>query len=127
MNELVSEDQLLLFPLAKQRVSVFDTAIWFANSLKFELSGRLKGLNTLSGQLNSAASRLSQRFHLIEQPIDGNCSFGPYPVSAICFMASNRSRRALAMGVIREASRRPRYCSSSRVLKQKKSGVHCAL
>src|SRR5438105_4382985 len=45
-----------------------------------------------------------QRFHLIEQPIDGNCSFGPCPVSAICFMASNRSRRALAMGVIREAS-----------------------
>src|SRR6516225_5450499 len=30
--------------------------------------------------------------------MDGRCSFGPYPVSAICFIASNKSRRASAMG-----------------------------
>jgi YidC/Oxa1 family membrane protein insertase len=42
----------------------------------------------------------------------------------ICFMASYRSRRTFAMGVIREASSRPRYCSSSCALKPKKSGVH---
>jgi hypothetical protein len=72
----------------------------------------------------NAPEEPSQCFHLIEQPIDGNCSFGPRPVSAICFMASYRSRRAFAMGVIREASSRPRYCSSSCALKPKKSGVH---
>ena len=65
-------------------------------------------------------------FHLIEQPIEGICSVGPWPVSATCFMASNRSRRAPGIGVVRDASSRPRYCNSSCPLKPKKSGVHWA-
>ena len=40
----------------------------------------------------------------MEQPIDGSCSFGPWPVSAIIFIASKSSRRVFAMGIIREAS-----------------------
>ena len=64
------------------------------------------------------------RLHLIEHPMDGSCSFGPWPVSVTCFIASNKSRRAFATGVMREASSRPRYCSSSLALKPKKSGVH---
>jgi hypothetical protein len=53
-----------------------------------------------------------QSFHFIEQPAEGCCSAGPCPVSAISFIASYRSRRALATGVVREASSRPRYCNS---------------
>jgi hypothetical protein len=37
---------------------------------------------------------------------------GPWPVSATCFIASKRSRRAFATGVMREALSLPRYCSS---------------
>lgn len=33
-------------------------------------------------------TRHQAAFHLIEQPIDGTCSFGPSPVSATCFIAS---------------------------------------
>jgi hypothetical protein len=69
-------------------------------------------------------SRVGQVFHLIEQPIDGICSGGPRPVSATCFIASKRSRRAFGIGVVREASSLPRYCNSSCALKPKKSGVH---
>ena len=68
-------------------------------------------------------SRVGQVFHLIEQPIDGICSGGPRPVSATCFIASKRSRRAFGIGVVREASILPRYCNSSCALKPKKSGV----
>jgi hypothetical protein len=65
-----------------------------------------------------------QSFHLIEHPIEGVCSSGPWPVLATCFIASKRSRRAFAISVVREASSRPRYCSPSCALKPKKSGVH---
>ena len=54
-----------------------------------------------------------QSFHLIEHPIEGICSAGPWPVSATCFIASKRSRWAFATGVMRDASSRPRYCNSS--------------
>lgn len=48
--------------------------------------------------------------HLMEQPMLGICSAGPSPISATCFMASNRSRRAPSGAVsLRLASRRPRY------------------
>src|SRR5262249_12992357 len=69
---------------------------------------------------------LPQSFHLIEHPIGGIGFAGPWPVSATCFIASKRSRRALGTGVVRDASSRPRYCSSSCPLKPKKSGVHWA-
>ena len=49
-----------------------------------------------------------QPLGLIEHPIDGVCSTGPWPVSATCFIASKRSRRAFATGVMREASSHPR-------------------
>jgi hypothetical protein len=62
----------------------------------------------------------------IAYPIEGNCSLGPWPVSATCFIASYRSRRALGIGFVRDASSRPRYCSSSLELKPKKPGVHWA-
>jgi hypothetical protein len=75
-----------------------------------------------SGLMRMAAH--GQCFHFIEQPIEGICSCGPRPVSATCFIASNRSRRAFATAVMREASSRPRYCNSSCALKPKKSGVH---
>src|SRR5690349_9133638 len=42
--------------------------------------------------LSEVSLRLQCR-HLMEQPIDGSCSSGPWPVSATCFIASNRSRR----------------------------------
>jgi hypothetical protein len=41
--------------------------------------------------LSLAVGALCQRpysRHLIEQPAEGICSFGPRPVSAICFIAS---------------------------------------
>ena len=38
-------------------------------------------------------------FHLIEQPIAGICSRGPWPVAAICFIASKSSRRAPGCGL----------------------------
>jgi len=65
-----------------------------------------------------------QSFHLIEHHIEGICSTGPRPVSATCFIASKRSRRAFGIGVVREASSLPRYCNSPLALKPKKSGVH---
>ena len=71
-------------------------------------------------------ARRDHRLHFIEHPIEGVCSPGPWPVSATCFIASKRSRRAFATGVMREPSSLPRYCSSSCALKPKKSGVHCA-
>jgi hypothetical protein len=40
----------------------------------------------------------------MEHPIEGICCSGPWPVSATCFIASNKSRRALAINVVREAS-----------------------
>jgi len=49
MNELVFKGQLLLFPQPKQNISVFDLPIWFADGLKPELSGRLKGLDAFPG------------------------------------------------------------------------------
>jgi hypothetical protein len=49
MNELVFEGQLLLFPKAKQNVSVLNFPIWFADSLELELSGRLEGLDAFPG------------------------------------------------------------------------------
>jgi hypothetical protein len=33
------------------------------------------------------AGFIRQSFHLIEHPIEGICSAGPRPVSAICFIA----------------------------------------
>jgi redoxin len=33
----------------------------------------------------------------MEQPMEASCSFGPRPVSAICFMASNKSRRGIVV------------------------------
>jgi hypothetical protein len=77
-----------------------------------------------SSRRPSAHSGVSQAFHLIEHPIEGICCTGPWPVSATCFIASKRSRRAFGIGVVREASSLPRYCNSSRALKPKKSGVH---
>jgi hypothetical protein len=38
-----------LFLKAEQNVSVLNFPIWFADSLELELSGRLKGLDTFSG------------------------------------------------------------------------------
>src|SRR2546430_12691256 len=52
----------------------------------------------------------------------GICSSGPRPVPATCTIASNRSRRTSRGAVsLREASSRPRYCSSRSALKPKKS------
>ena len=65
-------------------------------------------------------------FHLIEQPIAGICSRGPWPVSAICRIASKSSRRAPGCGLAPLSSSRPRYCSFSSELKPKKSGVQAA-
>ena len=65
-------------------------------------------------------------FHLIEQPIAGTCSRGPWPVSAICSIASKSSRRASGFGPRPLSSSRPRYCSCSSELKPKKSGVQAA-
>jgi hypothetical protein len=81
-------------------------------------------LAAISSKLKSPSQELCQCLHLIEQPIEGSCSLGPWPVSATSFIASNRSRRAFGTGVMREASSRPRYCNSSCALKPKKSGVH---
>src|SRR5690606_11473732 len=38
--------------------------------------------------------------HLMEQPMDEICLRGPWPVSAISFMALNRSRVGFGLGVI---------------------------
>lgn len=50
-----------------------------------------------SGQIDSDATIQNRShqaaFHLMEQPMDGTCSTGPFPVSATSRMASNRSRR----------------------------------
>ena len=75
------------------------------------------------------SSRIVERhaaFHLIEQPIDGICSRGPWPVSATCRIASKSSRRAPGCGSRPLSSSRPRYCSFSSALKPKKSGVQAA-
>src|SRR5690606_13769093 len=59
----------------------------------------------------SLARRAERRydFHLIEQPIEGVCAFGPWPVFATATMASNSSRRASGSDCLPEASSRPRY------------------
>src|SRR5262245_41527015 len=46
----------------------------------------------------------------MEHPIDGSRSFGPWPVSVICFMASNWSRRYIRNG------RHPRSIEATSVL-----------
>ena len=59
---------------------------------------------------------LSAAFHLIEQPMLGICCSGPRPVSATCTIASYSSRMAPGIGVVLDASSRPRYCSSRSAL-----------
>jgi len=46
---LEGQTSTFLFPQPKQNVSVFDFPIWFADSLKPELSGRLKRLDAFAG------------------------------------------------------------------------------
>lgn len=89
------------------------------NCPRSEPSGQ--GQDVLRGCQKAAAGTglrfyAASSFHLMEQPMLGTWFSGPLPVSATCFMASNRSRLAPSTASLRLSSSRPRYCSCKSAL-----------